>query len=71
MTLKPKEYFKVEELALGECPHCNHKTTFTPTKKKSIYVCDFCNENVRQHINGKVHYYKMSEIPMLERTPNF
>ncbi len=55
---------KLDDLALGKCPHCDTVTTFIPTKKTTIYICDYCESKVRQHVNGKVHWYKFSEVPL-------
>ena len=46
---------RMTDLALGKCPHCFVHTTFIPTKKKNIFICDHCEDKVRQHVNGKIH----------------
>ena len=55
---------RVTDLALGKCPYCFVHTTFIPTKKKNIFICDHCEDEVRQHVNCKIHWYKFSEVPM-------
>ena len=67
--VKPKEVFRVEELGIGECPECNNSTTFTPTIKKNIYVCDRCDEKIYQHKNGRVHWYTLKEMPFIGVKP--
>ena len=42
-------------------PFDNTQVTQGNTKK---YICDYCESKVRQHVNGKVHWYKFSEVPL-------
>tara|TARA_R110001592_G_scaffold103837_1_gene292341 strand:+ start:198 stop:422 length:225 start_codon:yes stop_codon:yes gene_type:complete len=67
--VKPKEVFRIEELGIGECPECKNSTTFTPTIKKNIYVCDRCDEKIYQHKNGRVHWYTLKEMPLIGVKP--
>ena len=55
---------KLDDLALGKCPNCDTVTTFIPTRKPNIYICDYCESKVSQHVNGKVNWYKFSEVPL-------
>lgn len=68
--VKPKEMFKVQDLALGKCPECDQSTTFTPTINKNIYICDWCDKEVYQHKNGKVHWYTLQEMPLMGVKPH-
>jgi hypothetical protein len=52
------------EMAVGKCPECEGLAVFIPTRIKHIFKCDICLENVRQHVNGKVSWFKLSEIPL-------
>lgn len=54
----------VKDMAVGKCPECEGLAVFIPTRKKNIFKCDMCLENVRQHVNGKVSWFKLSEIPI-------
>ena len=58
---------KLDELALGKCPHCETVTTFIPTKKLNIYICDYCESKVRQHVNGKVIFNYLEDVYTLKR----
>ena len=37
---------KITELGLGKCPHCFAHTTFIPTKKENIFICDNCEDKL-------------------------
>lgn len=54
----------IEDLALGKCPSCFEFVTFVPTKKKDIFVCEVCDDKIRQYKNGKIHWYKYTEEPI-------
>ena len=68
--VKPKEMFKVQDLALGKCPECDQSTTFTPTVSKNIYICDWYDKEVYQYKNGKVHWYTLQEMPLMGVKPH-
>ena len=55
---------KIKDVSVGKCPECEEVAIFTPTKRKNIFTCDICLSKVRQHVNGKVSWFKLSEIPM-------
>ena len=57
---------QIEDLALGKCPHCSEFVTFIPTKKKDVFICDACEDKVRQYKNGRIHWYKYHDAQVFK-----
>jgi hypothetical protein len=57
---------QISDLALGKCPHCSEFATFIPTRKKDIFICDACEDKVRQYKNGKIHWYKYNDAQVFK-----
>jgi len=54
----------VKDMAVGKCPECSEPAVFLPTRKKDVFVCDVCLEQVKQHVNGKISWFKLSDPPL-------
>lgn len=55
--------FSINDIGLGKCPECFEFSTFIPTKKEDVFICEECNEKVKQYKNGKIHWVKYNERP--------
>ena len=55
------ERVSISDIALGKCPECFEFSTFIPTKKKDIFICEECDQKVKQYKNGKIHWVKYND----------
>jgi hypothetical protein len=55
------ERVSISDIALGKCPECFEFSTFIPTRKKDIFICEECDQKVRQYKNGKIHWVKYND----------
>ena len=43
----------------GTCPNCKEMVPFEPTNQEHIYICPACDQEAKQHVNGKILYTKV------------
>lgn len=55
------ESVSIKDIAVGKCPNCSEFATFIPTRKKDIFICEECDDKVRQYKNGKIHWVKYND----------
>lgn len=63
---------KLLESTLGVCPYCKQNTVFVPTATDLIFICDYCNKQVQQFLNGKIHWTAVADYlkTRIDKTKN-